>query len=280
MAPRPRLRPLELFPVDADGEVLICVRDPSGLAPRAFLRRPAALLSVLCDGTRTIPEVAQEFTRRTGAGVTDAIVENLVSQLDEALFLEGPRLAARRQAVADEFLAAPRRPAAHAGACYPEGGAELRAYLAAFEADAAPPGVALRADPLAGLVVPHIDFHRGGPVYARVYRALREPPDLVIVFGTDHSAGTEPFSLTRKPYATPLGDVATDVALVDALARELGDWVFADELHHKHEHSIEFQAVWLRHLYGEGQRLDMVNLEGGGLRLDIELPFRPAGASA
>src|SRR6266571_6929551 len=99
MPDRPRLRPLELFPVDAEGEVIICVRDPSGLAQRAFLRRPAAFLAVLCDGTRTVAEVAQEFSRRTGVGVSDAVVEGLVAQLEEALFLEGPRLAAHHQAV-------------------------------------------------------------------------------------------------------------------------------------------------------------------------------------
>jgi AmmeMemoRadiSam system protein B len=276
MSLRPRLRPLELFPVDADGEVIICVRDPSGLAERAFLRRPAAFLAILCDGTRTIAEVAQEFTRRTGVAVTDAVVENMVGQLDDALFLEGPRLIAARQAVADEFRASPHRPAAHAGACYPEGGEELRAYLAAFEAKAEPSGVAPRAEPLAGLVVPHIDFNRGGPVYARVYRALGEPPDLVVVFGTDHNAGTEPFSLTRKPYATPLGEVPTDVALVDALAAELGDWVFADELHHKHEHSIEFQAVWLRYLYGE-RTPPILPVLCGSLHREVERGGAPDG---
>src|SRR5262249_52318456 len=184
MPVRPRLRPLELFPVDADGEVLICLRDPAGLAERAFLRRPAALLAVLCDGTRTIAEVARDFSRKTGMGVTDAVVENLVAQLDEALLVEGPRVAARRQAVADEFRAAAIRPAAHAGPCYPVGGPELRAYLQAFEAKAGPRDGGLAADGVAGLIAPHIDFGRGGPAYARAYRALGEPPDLVIVLGT------------------------------------------------------------------------------------------------
>src|SRR6185295_10849844 len=29
-----------------------------------------------------------------------------------------------------------------------------------------------------------------------------------------------------------------------------GDVLFGDEIHHRTEHSIEFQAVWLRHVYG------------------------------
>lgn len=39
-------------------------------------------------------------------------------------------------------------------------------------------------------------------------------------------------------------------------------------------------ASRLRHLYGPDQRLELVNLEQGGLRVDVELPFRFAGAGA
>src|SRR5262249_61691982 len=133
-------------------------RPPAGLAERAFLRRPAALLAVLCDGTRTIAEVARDFSRKTGMGVTDAVVENLVAQLDEALLVEGPRVAARRQAVADEFRAAAIRPAAHAGPCYPVGGPRLPAYLHPFAAKAGP--------------------RHGGPAAARVARPTPPPTDL------------------------------------------------------------------------------------------------------
>jgi MEMO1 family protein len=247
MTERPRLRPLEMFPVEAEGESLICVRDPTGMAERAFLRRPAAYLAVLCDGTRTIPEVALEFARRSGIGVSDAVVEGLIADLDRCGLLEGPRADARKARIRDAFEAAPTRPAAHAGLCYPTDGEELRAYLAAFVGTGAPSDVG----PPDALIVPHIDFHRGGPVYARAYATLAEPPDLVVVFGTDHNGVDAPFALTRKPYATPLGEVPTDAALVSRLHAELGDWVFADELHHRNEHSIEFQAVWLRYHYGD-----------------------------
>jgi AmmeMemoRadiSam system protein B len=106
----------------------------------------------------------------------------------------------------------------------------------------------------AALVAPHIDYQRGGHMYARAYATLPvDPPELVIVFGTDHNGTEHPFTLTRKPFATPLGDVATDVALVDSLAARVRDpaSLFADELHHRGEHSIELQAVWLRRVYGD-----------------------------
>jgi AmmeMemoRadiSam system protein B len=104
------------------------------------------------------------------------------------------------------------------------------------------------------ILAPHIDFHRGAPVYADAYLPLWRSAatyDLVVVFGTDHHGHAEPFSLTRQSYATPLGTVLTDVGLVDDLTGELGEGHFVEELNHRREHSIEFQAVWLRHLFGE-----------------------------
>jgi AmmeMemoRadiSam system protein B len=254
---RPRLRPLELFPVEVDGQSLICLRDPSGLTERlGFLPRPAALVAALCDGTRTLTDVATEFRRRTGTTIVEDQIAKLLEQLDEGLFLEGARIDEHRRTVLSAFRAAPRRAASHAGGGYAGGADELAATLDDWKAqvasEAEPPPLAAGPGAPALLVAPHIDFHRGGLTYARAYRALAgAPPDLVVVFGTDHNGFEHPFTLTRKDYETPLGAVPTDVALVDELAARLGaDDLFADELHHRGEHSIEFQAVWLRHVFG------------------------------
>lgn len=253
MTPCPRLRPLEMFPADVDGERVLCLRDPSGLTEgMAFLPPPAVLVVSLCDGSRTRADVAREFHRRTGRRISEAQVASILDQLDEALFLETPRFLDHRRAIHEAFRAAPLRPAAHAGASYPDAPAELATLLdghlraAAGAGDACPP---------AAVVAPHIDFARGGRVYGRAWAPVAAAggpaPDLVVVFGTDHNGIEQPFTLTRKSYDTPLGALETDGALVDALAREAGgEALFAEELHHRGEHSIEFQAVWLRHLFG------------------------------
>jgi AmmeMemoRadiSam system protein B len=246
----PRLRPLEIFPTEHDGERVVCLRDPSGLAPHlAFLPPHAALVVSLCDGVRTTGDVAREFARRTGAAIAAAQIDELLAQLDDALLLDSPRFRAHRSAVVEEFRAQPVRAPAHAGASYAGGAAELRRGL-----DAWCPAAAGAGSPPIGLIAPHIDFHRGGPVYGRAYAALRgaPAPELVIVFGTDHNGVDHPFTLTRKSYATPFGVVETDTDLVAALDAALDPAdLHADELHHRTEHSIEFQAVWLRHLYGD-----------------------------
>jgi MEMO1 family protein len=249
-----------MFPIHpgghADGEPLVAFRDPSGIVARiAVVPRAVALLAVLCDGTRAPAEVAREFERRTGVPVSDGQVERLVRELDDALLLDSPRLHAHREALRAEYARAPRRAPSHAGAAYPGDAGALRLALdgfrAAVAAEPAPPPLAPAPGAPAALVAPHIDYHRGGAMYARAYRSLpAAPPDLVVVLGTDHIGDRRPFTLTRKSFDTPLGAVATDAALVDELARRHAG-LFDDELHHRGEHSIELQAVWLRHLYGE-----------------------------
>ncbi len=99
------------------------------------------------------------------------------------------------------------------------------------------------------MIAPHIDPRRGGPAYAHAYFELMgcEPPELFVILGTSHyGAGPELFTATLKDYATPLGAVETDRDLVRRLAARYSDGdLFADELLHRNEHSIEFQALFL-----------------------------------
>src|SRR5258708_36239068 len=69
--------------------------------------------------------------------------------------------------------------------------------------------------------------------------------------------GPQLFTATRKDYMTPLGAVETDHDLVGRLAARYtqGD-LFAEELLHRNEHSIEFQALFLAWALGtEGYKI-------------------------
>lgn len=105
---------------------------------------------------------------------------------------------------------------------------------------------------LRGLIAPHIDFHRGGPTYAWAYRELLEhsDADLFVILGTCHAGMTDPFAVTLKPYATPLGNVDVDREFYEGLRCRYGHDLLASEMGHRGEHSIEFQAVMLRYLLG------------------------------
>jgi AmmeMemoRadiSam system protein B len=253
--PLPRLRNVEAFPVEHEGERVVALRDPSGITPAVVLL-PGPLLEIVSmfDGEHTVVDVQGVIMRKHGRLLTAEEIESVAASLDEHGFLDSPRFAERQAALEAEFRAAPTRPATHAGGAYAGDPDELRRTMDAFfTAPGGPGAVGKRANgaPVRGIIAPHIDYHRGGPAYAWAYRDVAErcDADLFVIFGTCHAGLSEPFALTRKAYDTPLGAAAADHDFIDALIARASHDCFAAELGHRGEHSIEFQAVFLRYLF-------------------------------
>ena len=264
-ARRPRLRGVEAFPVEHEGTRFLALRDPAGYTSSTVLL-PLALLEIvsLFDGGHDVASIQQAVLRQRGEQVDATRIEELAQALDAHGFLEGPAFEARRAEVDGVFLATPMRPASHAGGAYPADGVALRAMLDGFFKRPHGPGpvdgVGATAKPVRALIAPHIDFHRGGPAYAWGYRDLAERchADVFVIFGTCHAGMRHPFALTRKPYETPLGPAPVDVDFVERLAARAGQDCFAAELAHRTEHSIEFQAVFLRYLFAGRREVAIV----------------------
>ena len=110
-------------------------------------------------------------------------------------------------------------------------------------------------DRLRGIICPHIDYERGGHVYAQIWRhaaASIRQAELVIILGTDHFSEGIPISLTRQDYCTPLGRLEVDQDALTPLVSMMGESAaFEGELHHRSEHSIELAAVWMQHILGD-----------------------------
>jgi MEMO1 family protein len=253
----PRIRAVEAFPVEQQGQTLICLRDPSGMAPEPImLGMGAYFIITLFDGRMTLAQIQSAFSKRFGENLPSGKIEELIAALDTAYYLDSPAFAQRERQVRDEFLANPERPASLAGLCYEKDPARLRLELAAFFDPPEGPGLApttKKLAPLAGLIAPHIDPRRGSAAYAHAYYELmsHEPPELVVILGTSHyGAGPELFTATRKNYATPLGAVETDCGFIDRLAARYSGDLFADEMLHRGEHSIEFQVLFLAYALG------------------------------
>jgi len=255
---KPRIRSIEAFPIEHQNQTLICLRDPTGLAPEPIvLGMGAYFLATLFDGTNSLTDLQAAFTRRFGDIIASEKIRELITALDQAYYLDSPAFAERLRGVRDEFQQSPVRAAALAGLCYETDPARLRAEIESFFERPDRPGRAALAagapaKPLTGLIAPHIDPRRGAAAYAWAYGELRrhERPELIVILGTAHyGCGPELFSATRKDYLTPLGAVRTDSDFVERLAAtyaELkGGRLFADELLHRNEHSIEFQALFL-----------------------------------
>ena len=278
----PRLRPVEAFPAVVSGQEVLCLRDPQQYC-ESVVYVPAQTASILglFDGEHSLLDIQAVFVRQFGSLLFREQLLQIIQSLDEHLLLDSPRFADHRAGVEEGFLHAKSRPALLAGKSYPSEADALRRQLDSYLTDPDGPGdtpASPDAASLVGLVVPHIDFARGGPCYAWGYRELEgaPPPDRFLILGTVHAPITRAFTLTRKDFETPLGAVETDLEFVDRLLTVAGNGYLEDELAHRAEHSIEFQGVFLRHRTSPGQPVRIVPVLCGSLQGAVEGRRSPA----
>ncbi|MCS7078500.1 MAG: AmmeMemoRadiSam system protein B [Chloracidobacterium sp.] len=253
---RPRLRPLQLF-VDREAGLML-LHDPQGFIEGCALDLHLAPLLLACDGRATLAELPDILAQRFGGRWSARDIRTIIEKLDEWLLLDSPRFAAFAAEHLAAFRAATVRPAVHAGASYPSEPSALRERLETIlaHAPAAPAGHP-PIERLVGVVAPHIDLRVGERAYAPAYRLIQQLAETVpsdepinfVVLGTSHYGGEGLFIASRKDYDTPLGLLPCDRDFLDRLEARLGFSISADDTAHRREHSIEFQAVFLRHLF-------------------------------
>jgi MEMO1 family protein len=261
----PKLRPLDIKPYQQEGQNMLLLRDPLGISEQMLgVPQVLAPLLMLCDGTRDLVGVHTALAVRWGVRLKSGQVRELIDTLDGAYFLENERFFEARKAALEQYRAAPSRPPTIAGVGYPDEPEALAGFLNAFDTSRVMDGFApVRAASARGIVSPHIDYARGGGVYRAAWRAAAESvreADLAIIFGTDHYGGPGKITPTTQSYATPYGTLPTDREIVEQIARALAEEdAFAEELHHKSEHSIELASVWLHHTR-DGRPIEVVPL--------------------
>ncbi len=276
----PKLRALDIHLIEHQGRPSLLVQDKLELGGQ-YLILPHALgpVLILCDGQHEIGSIQEEVQRRYGVRLPADMVEELVDALDQACFLDNERSAAAMDAALQAYRAAPFRPPRLAGKGYPAEASELQALFDRYlhEVGDADP---LPADGRA-ILSPHIDYARGGAVYARTWKraaAMAQAADLVVVLATNHYGGENAVTLTRQHYATPYGVLPTDIEIVDALAAALGsEQAFAGELYHQPEHSIELALTWLHHMRA-GRAVAVVPILTGSFQPWLSSQDEPAAS--
>ncbi|HNZ18037.1 MAG TPA: AmmeMemoRadiSam system protein B [Candidatus Hydrogenedentes bacterium] len=257
----PALRNIDAFSVEHEGETMILVRDPESFVEDQLLLGPVPFfVASQLDGLNDITDIQYLLFQQTGGRLlSEDQIREVVDYLDAHGFLASPRFESLYREALDAFRARSSRPAFLAGKSYPDDPGELREFIDALYAGNGGPGPVRPNDTAIGkgvrcLIVPHIDFPRGGVAYAHGYARLASgrKPKTVMIFGVSHAAAPVPFILTRKGYETPFGTLHVDTEAVEALAAACTWDPFEHEIAHRSEHSIEFQAVMLAHLYGTG----------------------------
>lgn len=251
---QPKLRDIRTQPAFDRGQQGFILDDPLGISKKAlFVSIHLSLLLGLIDGTRDIRTLVTEYKLYTGRAMGNSNMELLISQLDEALFLENDRFLIAYQSALNRYRASPAREPILAGSCYPKDSSTLKSYLQKH-LDQVSGDSNEEADGVVGFISPHIDYQRGANVYARVWSKAKtalEQAELIVILGTDHIDSKGMVTLTHQNYETPLGVVPAAKEIVEEFADKLGDDAFASELNHCAEHSIESSLIWLQYLLGK-----------------------------
>ena len=225
------------------------IRDPYQYSEATLLVPPVLVQALECfDGIQSALDLRAELVRITGEIQVGEIEKNLFDSLDEAGFLENERyreMKARREA---EFAQQPRREAMFAGAAYPASGSTLRSVLATQLAAPGGDGAGF------AIAAPHASPDGAWRTYRAAYQVLPPAEEAgartFVILGTSHYGAPERFGLTRKNFITPFGEARTAIALVEELEQAAPEAVRMEDYCHAVEHSIEFQVVFLQHMYG------------------------------
>ncbi len=254
---RPRVRFVEVQPY---GDRFL-IRDPYGLSPPLMVSSHLLLLMSLMDGSRDENEIKAEFFRRTGSILSSEDYSEVLRLLDENLLLLNGRFQKALQDLRDRMLSSKVLKPYHAGEAYPKDPKELRKFLdSSLESSQ-------KEHPL-GILVPHMDMRVALSTYGKVYGRIGRRPDTVLILGVSHYLHETPFSVCPLDLETPLGVLEVDLEVVERLRKNFEHDIFQDILSYRMEHSIEFQAVFVKHLFPEARAVPAIVSYGneGSLR--------------
>lgn len=249
----PRLRPLDIFPVKTDRGFVFHIRDHERIQENELVVAPVVYaIAALLDGKRDAAGILAELRRRfPTVALSVEEIEHVVQELDRHRLLLSPSFEALRARLEREYLERPLRPPAIFDPTRPGPLAEmLDGFFTADGGPGSPPDGSGGSPEVKGIISPHIDYPRGGPAYAHAYKALVEGSraEVFVILGVAHLSPPSPYVLGDRGYETPFGELPCDAGFVDRLRRRLswdpGEHRFAERM----EHSIELQAVYLRHL--------------------------------
>jgi AmmeMemoRadiSam system protein B len=247
-------RDLDLMPSPVPERPGLLMRDPMRFGESVLIVPPPLVACLpFFDGRTEEGDAKAALVRTAGDVRAGAIVDHLLESLSAAGFLHDDAYEALRAGKERAFGDSACREPAHSGSAYPDDATALRATLTGYLAGAP----AATQDGLVAIAAPHVSPEGGWRSYAAAYAALA--PGLedrtFVVLGTSHYGMPEAFGLTRKPFRTPAGETGTDAELVAELADRGGASARAEDYCHAVEHSIEFQVVFLQHLFGPGVRV-------------------------
>lgn len=230
----------------------LLLRDPFLYTDHVLVIPPAWIVVLQClDGAHSALDAQAILTRLAGGRiVAREEVEQFVSVLNEAGFIEGDELNELQERRHEEFRLAPIREATHAGSAYPAEREDIDTLFAKRMSEAQDSSAPCPLAPLA-IAAPHISPEGGFASYQAAYQL---PPvaeeTTFVILGTSHYGAPERFGTSTKPFRTPLGTAEVDRKVLRdfvSLAEGAGDAIVEEDYCHRAEHSIELQVLFLQY---------------------------------
>ncbi len=253
--PLARLRvTLDFMPSPSAEHPGLFIRDPYRYSDAMLIIPPALVACLECfDGLHSELDLRERLVRITGDLNVGQLQQHLTETLSTAGFLEDAHFERMKQERIRGFSDSPVREPAHAGAAYPAEPEALRQTMARYMEGPAPHS----ADHVFAIAAPHVSPEGGWQSYRAAYSMLgpEHRDRTFFILATSHYGEPETFGLTRKRFATPLGEAVTDQRLVDWLAEHGGEAVRMEDYCHSFEHTVELQVIFLQHQLGPGVRI-------------------------
>jgi hypothetical protein len=162
----PKLRGVNAFPAQIQGQQMICIQDPQGFSQKAvFLPPPLFFIVSLFDGNHSILDIQAEYMRKYGELIYREKIEEIMEQLDAQLLLDSEVFREALEKEKRDFRSSLVREAAFAGKSYDGDALTLRGQIGNYFSPPDGPGKPGMDNPsevLKGVIATHIDFHRGG----------------------------------------------------------------------------------------------------------------------
>lgn len=252
----PKLRNLEFFPVREGENQSVGLRDPQGISKDILFLPPNVFYLIqFLDGKHTRNQIAGEYLKRFGEILLPNWVDQFLTDLDAKLFLENARFESTKKTLADAYGRETVRPAAYAGKSYEAEAEKLRGQLDGYFGSKEGPGSGRSENAgkrIKAIVAPHVELSMAGPIYAWAYKELREAdtPEVFVILGASRGIIETLFACTAKDFETPLGTVHTDRDFLQLFREHGGETFFEEEIAHRNDHAIEFQTLFLQHIFG------------------------------
>jgi len=219
----------------------LLIRDTLQYSDATLIIPPMLVEALGCyDGEQSELDLRQVLVNLTGDLQVSELEDHLSSTLRQAGFFEDDVYEAMKEQAERAFAESPERIAVHCEGLDP---AQMEEYMGEGNDNKIK---------LSAISAPHASPDAAWKSYRSAYRTLA-PADrdrTFVVLGTSHYGEPDRFGLTRKPFVTPFGTTTPANGLADELERLAPQAVKMEDYCHAIEHSIEFQVMFLQHLFG------------------------------